>query len=51
MKKYFCEENIVTFVIVALACAFAVTVVVPLARKFIPGLKNNSTTVVPAATS
>jgi hypothetical protein len=50
MKKYFCEENIVTFVIVALACAAAITLVVPLARKFIPSFRSSSTVTPPATT-
>ena len=48
MKKYFSHENIVTFVLVSLACAVAILFVVPTARKFVPGLKKTTTA---AATS
>ena len=44
MKKYFSHQNIVTFVLVVLACATAMIVVVPLARKYVPGLKKTTTT-------
>ena len=44
MKKYFSHENIVTFVLVSLACAAAILFVVPAARKFVPGLKKTTST-------
>ena len=47
MKKYFSHQNIVTFVLVALAAAVAILFVVPAARKFEPGLKK----VTPATTT
>jgi predicted ABC-type exoprotein transport system permease subunit len=44
MKKYFSSQNIVSFVLVTLACAASILIVIPLARKFVPGLKKTTTT-------
>ena len=44
MKKVFSKENIVTFVLVALACAVGVVVIVPVFRKVVPGMKKTTTT-------
>jgi len=51
MKNIFTKENMITFGLVALACATAILVVVPLARKFVPSLKKPAATVTPAPTS
>lgn len=49
MKHIFTKENITTFVLVSLACAIAIIVVVPLARKFIPAARRTPSTTTPAA--
>jgi len=50
-KKYFTSDNMATFVVAALASAFAMLVLVPAIRKFVPGFKRpaSSTTTAPAA--
>lgn len=51
MKKIFSHQNIVTFVLVTLACATAIVVIVPLIRKFVPFKKTTTTTASPATAS
>ncbi len=51
MKKIFSRENIVTFVLVTLACATAIVVIVPLVRKFLPKKASTVTTASPATAS
>jgi hypothetical protein len=49
MKKYFSHQNIVTFILVGLACATAIIVIVPLIRKFVPWAKKTATSATAAS--
>jgi hypothetical protein len=43
MKKYFSHENVVTFVLVTLACVLAISLM-PFVRKVLPWAKKSTTT-------
>jgi hypothetical protein len=49
MKNILSKENIQDFLMITVAVVFAVIVVIPLVRKFVPGMKK-TTTATPAAT-
>lgn len=44
MKELFSKHNVTTFVVAALAASAAILFIVPLARKFVPGLQKTTTT-------
>lgn len=49
MKHIFTKQNLSTFLVASLAVTAAIVIIIPLVRKFVPGLKKTTTTTTPAA--